>query len=280
MPRLSGGDGKWRGPILFGSASNYGMDHSPPISGGEFQEMFRFDRADVPRLLTALKLDGVFCTFKGSGAKISAEECLLIFLWRLAYPCRLVVMQRVFGRCKGYLSMCFNWMLNYLYGDFCVKIVNKIDWTRLTGTVLTRFAAAFTAFGCPIAWLFALVDGTFRFSCRPGGRNSRQKAMYSGHKRGHGFNYQGVTTPDGIIIQCWGPCAGRRHDMWMLRASGLLAETLRFAKYLGRQFLLFGDMGYPQTWPLFVSLLLTTPHNRPPRRAARGPPARPPAPGT
>ncbi|OQR90852.1 hypothetical protein THRCLA_22506 [Thraustotheca clavata] len=36
------------------------------------------------------------------------------------------------------------------------------------------------------------------------------------------MNWQGITTPDGLIISMFGPVEGRRHDATMLSLSGVL----------------------------------------------------------
>ena len=48
-----------------------------------------------------------------------------------------------------------------------------------------------------------------------------QIACYSGHKRMSCLIYQTVTTPDGLIFSFYGPEVGRRHDLTLLRNSGL-----------------------------------------------------------
>ena len=67
--------------------------------------------------------------------------------------------------------------------------------------------------------------------------------MYNGHPRRHCLNYQGITTPDGLIISMFGPVEGRRHDNTMLAISGFLerprskGETFK-GKYI------YGDPAY------------------------------------
>jgi hypothetical protein len=50
---------------------------------------------------------------------------------------------------------------------------------------------------------FAFVDGTARQIERPWGGSVNQQSVYDGHHRFHGFEYQGVTSPDGIVISFW-----------------------------------------------------------------------------
>ena len=68
--------------------------------------------------------------------------------------------------------------------------------------------AAVKAKGCPLPYVWALLDGTFRDFCRPckdGYAGLAQRVQYSGAKKGHGNNHQGLETPDGMIIEMHGP---------------------------------------------------------------------------
>lgn len=79
-PILSGGDGTWHTQIFYGAASNYGLIRASgnPMSGAEYYEAFRFQREDIPRLVTALHIPFKFRT--QSGCVISGEEGLLMYL--------------------------------------------------------------------------------------------------------------------------------------------------------------------------------------------------------
>lgn len=79
---------------------------------------------------------------------------------------------------------------------------------------------------------------------RPGGPGSNQRACYSGHKRMHCLIYQTIRTPDGLIFSLYGPEVGQRHDLSLLRNSGVadsLASCLLIEK---RQFYIYGDPAY------------------------------------
>ncbi len=49
-----------------------------------------------------------------------------------------------------------------------------------------------------------------------------QQALYSGYVCGHCVTWHVVTAPDGIIMHCYGPCAGRLNDLNILDDSRLL----------------------------------------------------------
>lgn len=67
--------------------------------------------------------------------------------------------------------------------------------------------------------LLSLIAGTNICIARRKGRV--QRAPYSGHKRRHAIKRQTVTTPGGHIFQIGGLMEGRRHDMKLLRGSGI-----------------------------------------------------------
>ena len=72
-----------------------------------------------------------------------------------------------------------------------------------------------------------------------------QRAYYNGHKRKHAIKFQGVVTPDGIVVDLFGPELGARHDVHLLNESGLL---LTLAQHMtspsGDPYLLYGDPAY------------------------------------
>ena len=110
------------------------------------------------------------------------------------------------------------------------KLVLKFDHRRIV-PMIPVFAAAFRKKGCPLDHMWALLDGTFRNFCRPakdGYKGAAQQVQFSGHKRHHGNNHQGLETPDGIVVEMHGPYEGRTNDQRMLNESGLLARIMQF----------------------------------------------------
>ncbi len=97
---------------------------------------------------------------------------------------------------------------------------------------IALYARAISSKGVPLENIFAFPDGAKFETCRitanarlvgeNGRRLNLQKTIYSGHKRRHCLNYQGLTAPDGLCIHFWGPIAGSCHDTTMLRESRLL----------------------------------------------------------
>ena len=119
------------------------------------------------------------------------------------------------------------------WGHVLEFTANKFSAAKLTMLALavsnrTQFAPAIIGF----------LDGT----CRPIARPSRhQRIVFTGHKWRHALKYQYLVTPDGIIY-CWGPVAGRHHDSYLLRHSGVLT-TLASPAFVNTYFI-YGDRGY------------------------------------
>ena len=70
-----------------------------------------------------------------------------------------------------------------------------------------------------------------------------QPSCYSGLKRMHCLIYQTVTTTDGLF-SLYGPEVGRRHDLTLLRESGLEERLQGCLNIGGRQYYIYGDSAY------------------------------------
>jgi DDE superfamily endonuclease len=80
----------------------------------------------------------------------------------------------------------------------------------LTYERLEPSASELNSLGSSSIW--GSIDGTVRNMCRP---TRHQERCYSGYKKKHGFKYQGIVTPDGMIVSCMGPFEGRLNDVNM-----------------------------------------------------------------
>ena len=90
------------------------------------------------------------------------------------------------------------------------------------GPRLAAFARAVSNQNAPLGVCWGFIDGTARPICRP---TRNQRLYYSGHKRYHALKFQRVLTPDGMIAQLYGPVEGRRHDMFLVRDSGIRIKS-------------------------------------------------------
>ena len=74
--------------------------------------------------------------------------------------------------------------------------------------------------------------------------HTHQAALFNGHKWKHGLQYQGINSPSGLILNCFGPRPGRNNDVKLLRDSGVL-NVFHLLTYGGQVYRLFGDAIYP-----------------------------------
>ena len=241
-PVLECGDGSNRGGMMYGAGSNYGAALKPLMSGCEFYINFRFAPCDIPRLVKALHIPAFFVT--RSRCRLSGEEALLMFLKRMSYPDRLRNLIRFFNRSYGYISEMVEAVRKHLHG-IARKLLLRFDWRRLV-PLRDMFARMIHAKGHPLKIVALLLDGKFQACCRPydaifGYRSLRQRAFYNGAKKLHGYQNQGVGSPEGIVVEMHGPFQGRIHDSKMLTQSRLL---IRMKRFFGLAVCLFADRGY------------------------------------
>ena len=124
----------------------------------------------------------------------------------MGYPARWIDMQHFFKRSEGWLSEVCEAVRLHL-DQIARKLLLQFDHKRIV-PLIPIFAAAVKAKGCPLPYVWALLDGTFRDFCRPckdGYAGLAQRVQYSGAKKTHGNNQQGLETPDGMIIEMHGP---------------------------------------------------------------------------
>jgi hypothetical protein len=98
--------------------------------------------------------------------------------------------------------------------------------------------------GCPRIWGF--VDGTFRGFCRPAGSDEAQRAVYNGHKRQHGQQWQAIVTPDGLASSLCGPFLGTANDWMMWLESGCEDRLKQLMDHMEEPewLFLYGDPAY------------------------------------
>lgn len=141
-----------------------------------------------------------------------------------------------FGRSPTYLKIIYTDAIQHLARRYR-KILTwhpslDRDKAYYFANVLKRFG------GCTTIWGF--VDGTFRGFCRS---KYGQQFDYSGYK-GHGFKWQGVVTPDGIIASLDGPYLGTANDSMMFRDSIVAQKIAEFWPADSEELYLFGDQAY------------------------------------
>ena len=175
----------------------------------------RFTVAEIQRLLPLLALQEI--RFRNR-LQATPEEAFAVVLIRLSYPIRYWNMMDRFGHSRTWLSIVFNDTIIHIYKRFRKTL--EWDNRRLTYAKLSEFSLAIHRLGGGHC-LWGFIDGTLNATCRP---VIDQHQYYSGHKRKHGYKYQSIVTPDGMVSSLMGPFIGRRGDWRMVELSGLEAK--------------------------------------------------------
>lgn len=78
-----------------------------------------------------------------------------------------------------------------------------------------------------------------------------QHVCYKGHEKDHGIKFQGIITPDGLIVHLAGPMAGMSHD-WILYLESSVHEMLSECLLVnGIQYFIYGDAAYHESTVLY-----------------------------
>lgn len=205
---------RYRPPIPYDHISRFSIAGMDEVL---CYHLMRFTSAAIGRFLPLLELETI--RFRNRIA-VFPEEALAVVLIRLLYPTRYWSMMDHFGHSRSWLSIVFNDTLIYLFRRYRKKL--EWDEKRLTFEKLSTYAMAIHHFGGGSCF-WGFIDGTLNATCRP---LVDQEQYYSGHKRKHGYKYQAVVTPDGLVSSLMGPFIGRRGDWKMVECSGLV-EKLR-----------------------------------------------------
>lgn len=202
------------------------------------ETMFRFQKHDMQRLLTALEIPEYYICVQRTHA--TGMEALMILLRRLVYPARWCDLVPFFGRSGSELSLIFNTIMDDLYDRF-QHLLDSLDLVWLDPEF---FSQVINNKGAPLNQCWGFIDGTARPIARP---IRNQRIMFSGHKRVHCLKFQSVVAPNGLIAHMFGPIEGRRHDAFMLGVSGLTDKLSRFQTPTGEPYVVYGDPAYGLT---------------------------------
>ncbi|KAF0709720.1 hypothetical protein AaE_012792 [Aphanomyces astaci] len=133
-------------------------------------------------------------------------------------------MAQTFRRSRLVLCDIFPHVVNELYKRWNPLLYFN---TNLVAKNMERYCAAINTRGAPTTRFFGFIDGKKLQVCRigpTGNGDNLQKEIYSGHKRMHCLNYQGVAAPDDLCVHFFSPVEGRRHDTTLLHESNLLTK--------------------------------------------------------
>ena len=225
---------RYRPPIPYTSVPDTHLLDIDTVLG---YHLMRFTPDETRAFLPLLRLDRL--RFRAR-VRATPEQAIGVVLVRLSYPTRYWQMMETFGHSRTWISIVFNDTIIYLYRRY--RRILEWDEDRLTFEQLSKYARAiFDKGGSKCIW--GWIDGTLNATCRP---MMDQQQYYSGHKRKHGYKYQAIVTPDGLVSSLMGPFIGRRGD-WRMVQMSQLQERLR-AVNAGRPpslaLYLYGDPAY------------------------------------
>jgi hypothetical protein len=177
------------------------------------------------------------------------ETCLCLYLYKMSYPSRLRCdCERFFGIRKSKLSR-----MTIFFGEALCRLALKYLSSPNIWHERMEYYGERVSNKCgglfPNMWGF--IDCTIRRTCVP---IEYQDVMYTRYKRCHGLKFQSVVTPDGYIACLSGPYVARRHDVRILRESGLLEmlqQLMPEDESNGPIYYLYGDLAYEHRQHIF-----------------------------
>ena len=107
-------------------------------------------------------------------------------------------------------------MMDFIYSRWH-HLLRRYNHDFVSPPKLLQYGHVIEQAGAALDNCWGYVNGTVRTVCRP---NENQQAIYNGHKCVHSIKYQDVALPNGLVGNPFGPIAGRRHNRFMLAASG------------------------------------------------------------
>ena len=206
------------------------------MSATDCKNKFRFNQDQLKEILAHFPFPEIIIAEQRDRVHLIEAFCLV--MRRLSYPVKWTDLKDEFGRHGSALCRIFFYMMRML-------LSRTMPYILLLPTSVARlesYRQAFVEKGVPAELQIAFaLDAKKHFSCRP---TKGQRSQYSVHKKGHGFKYQTVESPDGLIIHCSRSSDGRRADPCILRDSNLL-EVWRRHPVLRNGYRMVADSAYP-----------------------------------
>jgi hypothetical protein len=154
-------------------------------------------------------------------------------------------MENWFRQDKSRISRFISLALNHVYRTLAYTLAFD---THYLHDKIPYFAEQVgTAIGAPQpedfrVWGF--VDGVFRRFLRP---TVNQESVYNDHYGGHGFKFQILVAPDGMLVDVAGPYSARINDSEITRECFLEDRLSEFCTIDGEDFLIYGDPAYSRS---------------------------------
>jgi hypothetical protein len=180
----------------------------------------------------------------GTSSVVSHDEAVTALLYRWANPHTLTKVHQDLGMRPSLVSEVCSALVDIIYDKWYVRLL-ATDLRHYTRD-FPRFADAIAAATDHVGYdnVVAFIDGTLRPTVRP---THNQDLLFNGHHWMHGYVYQAMTAPNGLILDLTPPAPGRRHDGFVLRKSRLLSRFQNAcvaAGYAVGEYLMYADAGY------------------------------------
>lgn len=220
------------------------------------------------------------CSGRGDGYcyNVNGETCFLVFLARMATGDSFYDLAKTYDIADaGLACRIFHHMLIYFddnYGWLVDGSAPRGDLNRWASQLESWYQCVYAQLfrtGVPDAYFKAVclfIDGTFRPMNRPGETSifaDLQRLFYTTYKKTHGLNFQAVTSPNGLVIDLFGPSPGSHNDLNLVSDSSIVARlSALFALRPFREYRCYGDAIYTLSTAIircYRSLILT-PHEK------------------
>jgi hypothetical protein len=196
---------------------------------------FRFTLPEIDRICTAMRLPAVITVNK---VTVTSAFAVAMLLRKLGWPARLSDLAMEFGLDVSSTGR----IINHMAVTITQLYQQHLDlWPGLDPIRMAQCAAAITAHTPGVIDIWGFIDGTTRKVARP---MEDEQASFSGYKRVHAQHYQGILTPDGLIVSCLGPFIGTKNDLNMLHESKIQETIAPLVQQQNRTFMLYSDLIY------------------------------------
>lgn len=225
----------------------------------ECDRLFRFKKAELPRLLAVLQMPDTVRT--DNACRFTSEEVLLFSLCRLATPGRMEDISRAhFGRDYSQWGRAFRWFLRHVKSTFQGRMTNNlVYWEPMFASCAAKIRLKAAELGCEFNDRFNIcgfIDDNCFATCSPGGptrsgpnaaraEKALQKAFYNGWKAQHGLKWQTFDLPNGLTADIFGPRTCRANDLRLLRNSALIERLAEAQRGSDMQYMIYGDGIFP-----------------------------------
>lgn len=195
---------------------------------------FRFNQDEIRYIVMRLPFPDVLI-HPDYGDRMYKIEAFCLILRRMVYPNRWQELEKDFGRWESTLCRMFQYLMHLILE----RVMHCVLFYPVDMDCLLRYHQAFVRKGVPEELkIVAVLDVKKHNSCRP---THYQRTQYK-RKKGHGFQYQTLESPDGLVMHCAYAGDGSRGDSYLLWATKL--KPFWRAHYVLRFFRMLADSAY------------------------------------